>query len=162
GPALLTTIDTQIDIYLSYDRSFTTGLFLRVDNQHLSVAQPVRGFVKSIHSAINFHNLLSLNRWSRINFFNNRSMIDWTATWHLWKFKLDLSSQQTSFKHSALKAFCAKLLMDELPLLHRLQTIWRPDLYDPDWNCILCHEAKETWTHLWQCSTLIPLLRPLR
>ena len=52
--------------------------------------------------------------------------------------------------------------MDELPLLHRLQTIRRPDLYDPDWNCILCHEAKETWTHLWQCTTLLPILRPLR
>ena len=146
----------------SHENSFTTGLFVSYNNNCVMVDKPVRGFIKSLHSAFNFHELLSLNRWSRIAFFNNRSMLDWTATWHLWNFKLCDSSLQSSFKYSARKAFSAKLLMDELPLLHRLQTARRPDLYSPDWNCILCHEDKETWTHLWQCNTLRPILQPLR
>jgi hypothetical protein len=41
--------------------------------------------------------------------------------------------------------------MDELPLLHNLQSKRRPDLYDEDWNCVLCGNDKETWLHLWAC-----------
>jgi hypothetical protein len=51
--------------------------------------------------------------------------------------------------------------MDELPLLYKLQTIRRPDLYKADWNCILCHKDKETWSHLWQCDQLKPMLTGL-
>jgi hypothetical protein len=46
-------------------------------------------------------------------------------------------------------------------LLSHLQTYRRPDLYQADWNCILCHQDKETWSHLWVCSTLVPLLKTL-
>ena len=53
------------------------------------------------------------------------------------------------------------LLLDELPLLHKLQTTRRPDLYDQSWNCFLCNEDKETWDHIWQCPVLKPRLTSL-
>ena len=44
--------------------------------------------------------------------------------------------------------------MDELPLLHNLQSKRRPDLYNDNWNCVLCGNEKETWLHLWSCPHL--------
>ena len=52
-------------------------------------------------------------------------------------------------------------MLDELPLLHKLQTARRPDLYKDDWNCFLCDEDKETWIHIWQCLALKPRLLSL-
>ena len=54
------------------------------------------------------------------------------------------------------------MMLNELPLLSLLQTRRRPDLYDASWNCVLCHEDKETWLHLWLCPVLKPLLISLR
>src|SRR5205807_2231067 len=64
----------------------------------------------------------------------------------------------SSFKKSIHIAFISKLMLDELPLLHKLQTTRHPDLYNASWNCFLCNEDKETWDHLWQCSVLKPRL----
>src|SRR2546421_577453 len=52
-------------------------------------------------------------------------------------------------------------MLDELPLLSHLQTYQRPDIYQSDWNCILCHNDKETWHHLWLCPVLKPMLTAL-
>jgi hypothetical protein len=52
-------------------------------------------------------------------------------------------------------------MLDELPLLSKLQTHRRPDLYNKDWNCALCNTDKETWLHLWHCPILKPLFQQL-
>jgi hypothetical protein len=66
----------------------------------------------------------------------------------------------TSFKHNANFAWASKLMMEELPLLSTLQ-IRRPDLYNEDWNCVLCDTDKETWSHLWTCPVNAPKIRGL-
>lgn len=112
----------------------------------------------SLYDAFNFCGLLSLQRWNVISFFHQKQLIDWKATWDLLNFHQNLSRSSTSFKRNRQITFASKLLMDELPLLSVLQTVRRPDIYKDDWNCILCHEDKETWAHLWQCSVLKPRL----
>ena len=94
-----------------------------------------------------------------VSFLSDAQCINWTATWSRFKNCSPLlPKSHTSFKKSAYKSFTSKLLLDELPLLHKLQTSRRPDLYKADWNCFLCHNEKETWEHLWQCPVLKPRL----
>ena len=127
----------------------------------LPVTKPSRVFVSNLFDAYNFSSLLNLHRWSRISFFNGLQLINWAVTWSLFNHRPDSSKSSTSFAHSAKVVFYSKLMLDELPLLHLLQTSRRPDLYMADWNCILCHQDKETWSHLWQCPVLLPLFKEL-
>ena len=55
----------------------------------------------------------------------------------------------TSFADTHLKTFMIKNLVDELPVLSRMERL-RPDLYK-NWNCIGCNLVSETATHLWMC-----------
>jgi hypothetical protein len=121
----------------------------------------VRLFTKDLFNTKKFCELLSLNRWQPIEDLHSKGAIDWSATWHLFSYHQGLKKSATSFIHSKRISFSSKTMMDELPLLHNLQTARRPDLYDADWNCILCHKDKETWSHLWQCEQLKPLLTSL-
>ena len=82
--------------------------------------------------------------------------------WALFKHHNNTKHSSTSFAKSTMTAFSAKLMLDELLLLHLLQTKRRPDIYDPSWNCILCYNDKETWSHLWQYIVLKPILISLR
>ena len=51
-------------------------------------------------------------------------------------------------------------MLDELPLLARLQQR-KPEIYKPQWNCIMCGIDKETWPHLWICPVIAPELTNL-
>jgi hypothetical protein len=120
-----------------------------------------RTFMKALFNALRFDSLLALQRWKTVDFWHSLQYLDWPVAWLLFSHKIDGSKRSTSFSSSALKAFSTKMMLNELPLLSLLQTRWRPDLYDASWNCILCHEDKETWTHLWLCPVLQPMLLSL-
>jgi hypothetical protein len=138
------------------------GLTFHHNDSHIPVNSPVRSFIKEVMNAVNFASLLSLERWQLVLFHHNQNSIDWDVTWCLLKHHNKTDKCSTSFAKSTLISFSSKLLLNELPLLQLLQTKRRPDLYKPDWNCILCHNDKENWSHLWQCPVLIPLLLALK
>src|SRR2546422_947446 len=43
-----------------------------------------------------------------------------------------------------------KFLIEELPTLEHMK-LCRPDLYK-DWNCVMCHNDKENFNHVWTCD----------
>jgi len=120
-----------------------------------------RSFVKALFDAQNFNKYIELQRSSFISFLTNTKSIDWLATWNRFKNCSTQPKSHTSFKKSIHTTFSSKLMLDELPLLYKLQTTRRPDLYRNNWNCFLCDENKETWEHVWQCSALKPRLLSL-
>jgi hypothetical protein len=120
-------------------------------DKHFKTPPNMRGFVKEIFNALNFSHLLSLEKFNRISFFHHQQVIDWDNTWSLLKYHPSQSKTTTSFPKSSNIVFSIKLMLDELPWLTLLQTYRRPDLYKPEWNCILCHEDKENWFHIWKC-----------
>ena len=103
--------------------------------------------------AMNFEQLLHLNRWSRINFLNSHQLIDWELTWSLLNYFPETHTTATNFNQSASFCFNVKLISDELPWLSVLQTR-NPALYLPEWNCLLCHNDKEDYTHIWSCAAI--------
>ena len=137
------------------------GLFFKHKSDFINPTVSTRSFVKSIFDAQGFNEFINLKRCNTISFLNNTRGIDWPATWNRFKNCSILPKSHTSFKKSIHVAFASKLMLDELPLLSKLQTTRRPDLYDNDWNCFLCNGNKETWDHLWQCSALKPRLLSL-
>ena len=137
------------------------GLFFKYDLQFIKNIEAPRAFVKSIFDAQCFNNFINLQRCNFISFLTDTKSIDWLATWNRFKNCSPQPKSHTSFKKSAHVAFSTKLMLDELPLLHKLQTTRRPDLYDHSWNCFLCNEHKENWDHLWQCPVLKPRLSSL-
>ena len=154
----------QISVPTTTPNNLTTshplqyGLFFRYKAAYINPTLPTRSFVKSIFGAQGFNSFINLTRCNFISFLNNTRCIDWPATWNRFKNCSSLPKAHTSFKKSIHVAFASKLMLDELPLLSKLQTTRRPDLYDDNWNCFLCNENKETWDHLWQCPTLQPRL----
>src|SRR2546430_3854003 len=99
-----------------------------------TVTKDARSFMKDVFDAINFNDLLSLNRWSNIRVLSDQKLIDWPATWSLFDFHINNKKSSTNFKHSNRIVFNSKMLMDELPLLDKLVRR-RPDLYKSDWKC---------------------------
>ena len=151
--------DTPVLLSLAH---YNLGLhFCSPKGNYIPVKYDTRLFVKHIFDAFNLNVLLDLKRWKHISFLNDSQSIDWTATWSLFKSYLDFPNAHTSFKKSTLKTFRVKLLINELPILHNLQSYRRPDIYNPNWNCLLCDEEKETLTHLWNCSSLSNATSPL-
>jgi hypothetical protein len=103
--------------------------------------------------AQSFASIIQLSRFANLVPLHESKGINWTATWALLHFaEGDYSSTLTSFERSNICAFNLKLMASELPLLHKLQTVRRPDLYSNDWLCPSCNTAPETWIHLWHCS----------
>jgi hypothetical protein len=140
----------------------STGLFYQYNTTYSPINLPnTRTAMKLILSAYNFSSLLLLGRWNNILMFHQNKTIDWQATWSTFNHHTGAPKNSTSFAHSSRISFSTKLMLDELPLLAHLQTRRRPDLYQADWNCILCHTDKETWSHLWSCPSLIPLFKTL-
>lgn len=76
-------------------------------------------------------------------------------------FNPSTSRTETSFIANRAFILSTKLLLDELPLLATLQKR-KPEVYNPEWNCILCNTGKETWSHLWICSAIAPLFAEIR
>ena len=111
--------------------------------------------MKQLFNAFDFSQLISLSRFDQILTFHYNGLIDWTLTWALFRFSNTVSRSHTSFEHSNLISFRTKIMLDELPLLPRLQER-KPHIYTTagNWSCILCHAAPETWEHLCSCPAL--------
>src|SRR5581483_11800882 len=137
------------------------GIHFRFQGDFISPSMPTRSTIKSIFNAQNFNKYLELHRCRFLSFLNNTKSIDWPATWNRFKNCSNLPKSHTSFKKSIHITFASKLMLDDLPLLSKLQTTRRPDLYMDNWNCFLCNDGKETWDHLWQCTVLKPRLLSL-
>jgi hypothetical protein len=138
------------------------GLFYQFNDSCIQLHSPnTRSLIKQIFSAYNFFSLLHLGRWKDILTFHQHKTINWNATWSTFNYHVNMSKTATSYAHSSRISFSTKLMLDELPLLAHLQTRRRPDLYQAEWNCILCHNDKETWSHIWSCPVLTPLLKTL-
>ena len=88
------------------------------------------------------------------------NLIDWPTTWDCLHFSNNAKGH-TSFEQNTSFTLAVRLLLDELPLMAKLQT-HKPFLYDKDWNCALCGLDKQTWSHLWSCPTLKLKLAALR
>jgi hypothetical protein len=137
-------------------------LYFTHNSNSIKVTTPnTRHCLKSLFSAFNFSSLLNLDRWKDILTLHQHQSIDWTASWHAYNCHNGESKVSTTYKHSARVVFSTKLMLDELPLLSHLQSYRRPDLYKADWMCILCHNERETWSHLWTCSALRPFITTL-
>jgi hypothetical protein len=134
------------------------GAFFFTNDVHQEITQPIRYFCNDIRDASTFMQILDLKRFSDVRLWHKRKLINWNVTWSLLRhFDVKSHNIRTSFKHSSLTALSLKIMADELPLLHHLQTIRRPDLYDANWKCLACNTDFETWFHLWECPTYKPL-----
>ena len=156
----------QTSVNLSKDlidksHPFQYGIFFNFKNEFIRPPTSPRLFAKYIFEAQCFSKFITLQRCNFISFLNNNRCIDWPATWSRFKNCSNQPKSHTSFKKSIHMAFASKLILDELPFLHKLQTTRWPDLYNDNWNCFLCDEDKETWNHLWHCSFLKPRLSSL-
>src|ERR1044072_6493507 len=150
---ICTILKIAITTFLAPQISCNFTLCPNLSHDQLSSDLPkiTRPFFRDLFDALNFNSLLNLSRWSRISFYHQRQLIDWKNTWLLLNTFHINKKGRTSFKKSSYVTFSTKLLMDKLPLLHNLQSKRHPDLYDKDWNCVLCGNDKETWLHLWVC-----------
>jgi len=128
---------------------------------HHPITSATRTFVRSLLQAQTFNKLIALARWAHLQPLHDQGFINWHYTSLVFNYHMDSPKTHTSFEFSKRHTFAAKLLMNELPLLGRLQSCRRPDLYDPSWNCIFCSQDKETLQHLWVCPTWQPLLQLL-
>ena len=68
----------------------------------------------------------------------------------------DEDSSVTSFFASNRKAHKIKFLIEELPTVEHVK-LRRPDLYR-NWNCPVCNDFPETFSHIWTCSQHRPIL----
>jgi len=119
-----------------------------------------RGFIQNTQQAILFDQILSLKRFTSILPLHDSVSINWDCTLFCLQYDMLTPSQQTSFAQNRTFTWATKLFLDELPLLATLQKR-RPDLYQADWNCVSCNLAPETWSHLWNCPTIMPKLTGL-
>jgi hypothetical protein len=61
----------------------------------------------------------------------------------------DEISNETSFPNSNRKASKIKFMLEEIPTLEHIKKR-RLDLYK-HWDCLLCHNEKEDFNHVWSC-----------
>src|SRR5581483_4819777 len=66
---------------------------------------------------------------------------------------------RTSFHASSIKANYIKHMFEKLSTLERLK-LRRPDLYK-DWNCPMCKNFLESFSHIWSCPQNMPKIRQL-
>jgi hypothetical protein len=112
--------------------------------------------------AQSFASIIQLSRFADLVPLQVSKGINWTATWALLHFaEGDYSSTLTSFECSNICAFNLKLMANELPLLHKLQSVRRPDLYSSDWLCPSYNTAPETWFHLWHCPAYSDIFKTI-
>jgi len=120
-----------------------------------------RKLINGIQQATLFEQFLALARFSPILPIHDLSSINWDCTWFCLGNDVETPSCHTSFTHNSTFSWASKLLLDELPLLSKLQ-LRRPDLYLAEWNCVSCGLAPETWSHFWSCPTILPKLVGLK
>ena len=148
SPGSVLTLDS---IYID---SLPPKLMYSHNNDIISInSSPPRKVLRTIFSALNFHTLLSMDRWKDLLIFHQAKLIDWTTTWSIFSYNPFGCKSSTSFPQSTHTAFLTKLQIQELPLLTMLQ-FRHPELYDSSLWCFLCHNAPEDWLHLWTCSDL--------
>src|SRR2546421_11844288 len=120
-----------------------------------------RKLINGIQQATLFEQFLALARFSPILPIHNLSGINWDCTWFCLSNDVETPSCHTSFAHNSTFSWVSKLLLDELPLLSKLQ-LRRPDLYLAEWNCVSCGLAPETCSHFCSCPTILPKLVGLK
>ena len=130
---VLTFLPTNMDNILYFPR--WKGLLIE---DHL------RHFIVKISRNCGFENWLNIRRNQKY-----RSLeIDWHSTFKA--LNDDKPSAETSFFASNRKVSKLKFLIEELPTLEHMK-LCRPDLYK-DWNCVMCHNDKENFNHVWTCD----------
>jgi ribonuclease HI len=124
---------------------------LPVWNQ-LTVDLSLREFIKEVHKRE------TVVEWS----LQNRVQKQWATeieeqnsfSWiNFWKQCRQGSSLQTSLKQAKERNFRVKLMNNELPTLHNLQTR-RPDIYK-DATCLTCGNREENTEHIFDCPALL-------
>src|ERR1044071_5200345 len=75
--------------------------------------------------------------------------VDWTSSLNY--FNQDELSCETSLKASHVKSCKIKNLLENLPVMSKLQAL-RPQIYDASWSrCIKCNLQQESFQHIWLC-----------
>src|SRR5215204_5133357 len=142
------------------DIKFNTIATLCFSNNKTIVESDPRRFTTSIQQAKFFESFISLNRFSTLAHFHYANLLNWNATWACLRFSNE-SKLFTSFEQNAVFTLATRLLLDELPVMAKLQ-LQKPNVYLQDWNCALCGLDKQTWSHLWICPVLKQKFAALR
>jgi RNase H len=122
--------------------SFSTLLFVPLWN-NIPIESHLRHFITDLSRVNGFESFLNLHR----NRKYRSCSIDWSSTFMA--LSDDEPASHTSFSASYRKAHKIKFLLEELPTVEHVK-LRRPDLYR-DWNCPVCNDSPETFTHIWTC-----------
>ena len=120
---------------------------------HLPINTSIRPFFKNFTNAQHFADFFNLNR-------NNKyrsSSINWLITFNIIK---STSPLITNSKDSITRKYRYYLLLEQTPTIELLKRT-RPDLYGPAWKCCRCNFSNETFSHLWTCISVTPILNSI-
>src|SRR5215204_4721345 len=143
-----------------FDIKFNTVATPCFSYNRVIIESDSRRFTNSVQQAQFFESFISLNRFSTLAQSHNNNLLNWEATWSCLHFSNE-SKLFTSFEQNASFTLATRLLLDELPLMAKLQ-LQKPNVYLQDWNCALCGLDKQTWAHLWVCPALTLKFEALR
>ena len=91
--------------------------------------------------------------------FNERYVdlnVDWSSSFDY--FNQDEPSYTTSMKASHIKSGKIKNLLENLPVMAKMQAL-RPHVYNASWSrCIKCRQQQESFQHVWICPNTIDVL----
>src|SRR6266496_6217739 len=116
---------------------------------NIQVDTNIRSFIKDVHSAQLFSDILSLVKMARYD--RLKDSINWPVTWSLASFSLYAGSSKTNFREDKIQNFRRKLMFDELPTMDNLCRR-KPEIYNSEWNCFHCNLVRETCAHIWLCT----------
>src|SRR5215204_352444 len=143
-----------------FDIKFNTVATPCFSYNRVIIESDSRRFTNSVQQAQFFESFISLNRFSTLAQSHNNNLLNWNATWACLRFSNE-SKLFTSFEQNAVFTLATRLLLDELPVMAKLQ-LQKPNVYLQDWNCALCGLDKQTWSHLWVCPVLKQKFAALR
>src|ERR1044072_3590004 len=85
--------------------------------------------------------------------------VDWTSSLNY--FDQDELSFEISLKASHVKSCKIKNLLENLPVMSKLQALW-PNIYDASWSrCIKCNLQQESFQHIWLCPATETVLNDI-
>jgi hypothetical protein len=121
--------------------------------RHTPINKEIRPFFKDYININTITEFLGLKRNSKYSDLS----INWLCTFQLINYE---PLNQTTFKESYCHKRKYQLLLELLPSIESLK-ISRPDLYDDSWTCCKCLTEKETFDHIWLCSSNHRLLNQI-
>jgi len=113
--------------------------------RNIPINKEIRPFFKDYINSTTFTEFLGLKRNSKYSALS----VNWLCTFQLINYE---PLNQTTFKESYQHKRKYQLLLELLPSIESLK-ISRPDLYDDNWTCCKCLTEKETFDHIWLCSS---------